>query len=269
MVSNDEFFQRKQAAAVLKHGILERYMTVFAAMTGSAASTGGRVHYIDGYAGPGRYEPEEGQTVGSPGSPLLAAGTAAHLSDKKRDLRCTFIERDAKHAANLSAVLRSEWKGGGSYEVKHGEVAAHLASAVAGTGADPLLIFLDPFGTALGYDLLVQQMLCRAKSAKTEVLLNFNIDSIRRIGGRLFENQAEGTPEQKGRDLTLRRVTDSSGTIGGGRSTQAASTIGRAPLDVQRRSLLTSFACDSKPQPDSSPLRFPSVAGPAMSRSSC
>ena len=213
MVANDEFFQRKQAAAVLKHGVLERYMTVFAAMTGSA-SAGGRVHYIDGYAGPGRYEPEDGQTIGSPGSPLLAAGTAARLAAgaAKRDLQCTFIERDENFAADLSAVLQSEWRGGGSYAVKEGEVETHLPAAVAAAGTDPLLIFLDPFGTALGYDLLVQQLQIRSPIAKTEVLLNFNVESIRRIGGRLTEELEEGSAAYDARELTLRRVD---GFLGG------------------------------------------------------
>jgi three-Cys-motif partner protein len=211
VVANDDFFQRKQAAAVLKHGVLSRYMAVFASMTGSA-STGGRVHYIDGYAGPGRYEPEDGQSVGSPGSPLLAAGTAARLSTAKRDLRCTFIERDPTYAANLAAVLGEEWQGGGSYEVKEGEVETHLAAAVAAAGKNPLLIFLDPFGTALAYDLLVQQIVGRPKGALTEVLLNFNIDSVRRIGGRLLEDLAPGTSRFDARELTLRRID---GFLGG------------------------------------------------------
>jgi hypothetical protein len=47
LTANEAFFQRKQAAAVLKHGILERYPTVFATMTGSS-SRGGRVVYLDG-----------------------------------------------------------------------------------------------------------------------------------------------------------------------------------------------------------------------------
>lgn len=205
VVANDEFFQRKQAAAVLKHGVLERYMTVFASMTGSA-STGGRVHYVDGYAGPGRYDPEDGQSMGSPGSPLLAAGTAARLSGAKRDLRCIFIERDPTYAANLRAVLGKEWHGGGTYEVKEGEVEAHLAAAVATAGADPLLVFLDPFGTALAYQLLVQQVMSRPKHAKTEILLNFNIDSVRRIGGRLSEDLVPGTTGYEAREATLRRV---------------------------------------------------------------
>ncbi len=211
MVANDEFFQRKQAAAVLKHGVLSRYLTVFASMTGSA-SAGGRVHFIDGYAGPGRYEPEYGQPVGSPGSPLLASETATRLSSAKRDLRCTFIESNPVHAANLSAVLGAEWRGGGSYDVKEGEVETHLEAAVSAAGKDPLLIFLDPFGTALAYDLLVQTLAGRPKGAPTEVLLNFNIDSVRRIGGRLSEDLTLRTPKFNSRERTLRRVD---GFLGG------------------------------------------------------
>ena len=205
VVANDEFFQRKQAAAVLKHGVLSRYLTVFASMTGSA-SAGGRVHFIDGYAGPGRYEPEYGQAVGSAGSPLLASETATRLSSAKWDSALARLSDNRFIAANLSAVLGAEWRGGGSYDVKEGEVESHLEAAVSAAGKDPLLIFLDPFGTALAYDLLVQTLAGRPKGAPTEVLLNFNIDSVRRIGGRLSEDLTPGTSKFNSRELTLRRV---------------------------------------------------------------
>lgn len=45
-----DYFEKKQAAAVLKHGILRRYLHVFVSKTGSPA---GEVVYVDGYAGPG------------------------------------------------------------------------------------------------------------------------------------------------------------------------------------------------------------------------
>ena len=49
-----KFHEAKQAAAVLKHAVLDRYVTPFASKTGST-SKDGRVAFIDGYAGPGRY----------------------------------------------------------------------------------------------------------------------------------------------------------------------------------------------------------------------
>jgi len=53
MSASDEFFAQRRAAAAFKHGILERYPVVFAGKAGSITS--GRVVFLDGYAGPGRY----------------------------------------------------------------------------------------------------------------------------------------------------------------------------------------------------------------------
>jgi three-Cys-motif partner protein len=69
------------------HGILRRYLPIFVRETGSA-SRGGRVVYLDGYAGPGAYDD------GQPGSPILAATTAEELQDD-RALVCLYVEKSA------------------------------------------------------------------------------------------------------------------------------------------------------------------------------
>lgn len=71
--SNDvasPFFVSKKAAAVLKHALLDKYVVPFASKTGKHAPDG-RVVYLDGYAGPGRYDD------GTPGSPALILESAA------------------------------------------------------------------------------------------------------------------------------------------------------------------------------------------------
>lgn len=67
------FFEERQAAAILKHGILGRYVRTFCSKTGKE-SPGNRVVYLDGYAGQGAYDD------GQPGSPILAAKTAGSLA---------------------------------------------------------------------------------------------------------------------------------------------------------------------------------------------
>jgi hypothetical protein len=49
-----QFFRKRQGAAVLKHGILRRYLLVFVMKAGRWAPER-RVVYLDGYAGPGMY----------------------------------------------------------------------------------------------------------------------------------------------------------------------------------------------------------------------
>jgi hypothetical protein len=64
----------------------------------------------------------------------------------------------------------------------------------------PLLIFLDPFGTALEAKSIVNA-LRRSSKRSTELLLNFSIESVRRIGGRIYEDD-----RAKGRSASLRRM---------------------------------------------------------------
>lgn len=97
------FFDKEQAAAVLKHGLLRRYPRVFASKTGST-STGNRVVYLDGYAGPGVY------ADGASGSPMLVARTSGAL-DKIRNLHCIYVERNPAYCRQLEAHLaRQTWR---------------------------------------------------------------------------------------------------------------------------------------------------------------
>lgn len=182
MVANEAFFQRKQAAAVLKHGILARYPRVFATMAGKRT---GRVVYFDGYAGPGRYED------GSPGSPLLAVETARAAAKWDRDVECLFAEKDPALAADLRRTLDAEAPPGMKYTVWCGDVAEYVDQAVVLAGDDPMLTFLDPFGTALNYTALTGKLLGRTAGKLTEVLLNLNLESVWRIGGLLTGDEKE------------------------------------------------------------------------------
>lgn len=74
-------------------------MAVFAAMTGSA-SRDGRVHYIDGYAGPGRYEPEKDIHLVVPVRRCWRPAQQHAWPTGTGTLHCTFIERDANHVAD-------------------------------------------------------------------------------------------------------------------------------------------------------------------------
>jgi three-Cys-motif partner protein len=188
VVAHDEFFQRQQAAAVLKHGILKRYPGVFATMAGSRS---GRVLYFDGYAGPGRY------ADGAPGSPLIALETARRTAAWARQVDCIFVEKKRAYADDLRAVLGAEAPAEFTYDVWHGDVADHVDAALARAGDDPMLTLLDPFGTALDYASLTDKLLGRRADQATEVMLNLSLTSVWRIGGLLTgdetEAEADGT----------------------------------------------------------------------------
>ncbi|CAO5236738.1 hypothetical protein FAGKG844_210003 [Frankia sp. AgKG'84/4] len=177
-VANDEFFQRRQAAAVLKHGVVQRYSTVFTTMT-STDSSGRRVVYLDGYAGRGGYED------GTPGSPLLALETARAVAGWDRHVESVFVEADRASYLELTKRLQEAATDGTPWRVRHGDVVEHLDETLELARGLPLLAFLDPFGTALPFDALVERILNRHETAPTEVLLNLNIDLVRRWGGLL------------------------------------------------------------------------------------
>ena len=96
-MDGQDFFDERQGAAVIKHGILRRYLPIFAGKTGSTSESG-RVVYLDGYAGAGVYE------SGEPGSPILAVETARKLAGT-RALECFMIERNRANYLKLCTNL--------------------------------------------------------------------------------------------------------------------------------------------------------------------
>ncbi|MCW3816303.1 three-Cys-motif partner protein TcmP [Micromonospora sp. DR5-3] len=170
-----DFFQKRKAPAAFKHAILSRYPKVFAAKLGST-SRDNQVIFLDGYAGRGRYKD------GEPGSPLLLARSADGLAGS-RQIRGFFVERDEENAAALAKVL-AESGTAMQYAVIPGDLDDHLGSVLQQCGGSPLFAFLDPFGTALAYPSLRQQLLQR-RPGVTEVLLHFTASGVARMGGIL------------------------------------------------------------------------------------
>lgn len=153
------FFSDQQGAAVLKHGVLSRYLPIYASKTGST-SREHRVAYLDAYAGAGAYE------NGVPGSPALAAMTAEALSFRR--IECYMIEQDQD---TYDALCRN-LAGAENCAILHGSVETHLERVLASINEFPLFAFFDPFGLLLPMESL-QRVLERRQS--TEVLLTFSL----------------------------------------------------------------------------------------------
>ncbi len=101
-----------------------------------------------------------------------------------------FIEAKRSFADQLRGVVGTS----GEHLVFHGDAATHLEAALAAAGSDPVLLFLDPFGVSLSLDLLVDSIKKRPAGSKTEVLLNFNIEAVSRIGGILESKKPPAPP---------------------------------------------------------------------------
>lgn len=169
----EDFFHEKRPPAEVKHAILGEYLAVFVGKVGSS-SDGGRVAYVDGFAGPGVYDDE------TPGSPLIAANVGTLLS-RSRQLRGFFIEEKAAHAQALREALTEA--GHHDWEIWNEPAEDALPPILGEVGSDPLLVFLDPHGLAVPFNMLVSQVMARPEI--TEVLLYFTQTGIARLAGLL------------------------------------------------------------------------------------
>ncbi|MBX8688076.1 three-Cys-motif partner protein TcmP [Mycobacterium sp. 20091114027_K0903767] len=169
--------------SVYKHAILEQYVIRFATMTASRLNPKRSVLF-DGFAGRGRFETGE-------------AGSAEHMMLASQKVKSTtqidllLIEKDPKDYESLDAVA-DEYRARGIHIDSHnGDCGDHIGEALQlATGAS-LFVFLDPCGAVLPMDSIRDILRTRGSWPRTEVLLNFSADLIRRAGGQLKKGQLE------------------------------------------------------------------------------
>lgn len=227
LIEHETFFRDKKPAAVFKHAALRQYVTVFATMLGSKFS---EVWVIDGYAGAGEYEGDD-ETPAEPGSPKIVCDIANKVSNCT--VRGVFIEPDRSFAGQLRAVVKAN-SAEGRHIVLEGTAEQRLGEAVAAAGNSPLLIFLDPFGVALSFSALVGAIRSRPVGSITEVLLNFNVESVRRLGGYLAKPDLRDNPILErvdrfvGGDWWRQIFTDTRAADSEGRAAAAAEAVVQA-----------------------------------------
>lgn len=165
------FFAERQGAAIIKHGVVGRYLRYFANKTGSR-SPDHRVAYVDGYAGPGVYDD------GNPGSPQLAADVAA-LVEGIRDLECYFVEKDDDQYAALAEHIGPQLP---TAVVRHGVMEDHIDDILKRFQGLPMLALIDPFGLGLS-DESVRKLAGRVEP--TDLIVNVSLSAVRRHAGHL------------------------------------------------------------------------------------
>lgn len=176
------FHKTKKPAAVLKHEILNQYVTPFASKTGKY-SLDNRVAFIDGYAGPGRYDDGE---IGS-GAMLLQK--AQQLASFPRQVELHFVEKEREFADRLRTVAATEGTGV-EYTIDQGEISAHLPKLLESAEGIPLFTYLDPCGLIIPLDE-VASIFDRPGgrgAPATEVLINLTAH-LRRFAGMLYSNK--------------------------------------------------------------------------------
>jgi three-Cys-motif partner protein len=157
-----------------KHTILRTYLGAWFPIM----SWKPRVVFLDGFAGPGRYE------GGEPGSPIIALESAkSHKARLSKELAFLFVEERSDRADHLSMEIE-KLKCPDSFktEVKCGEFAPTLTAildehAKSDLKLAPTFAMIDPFGFAgIPFELMKRLL----NNPSCELFVSFMVDSINR-----------------------------------------------------------------------------------------
>jgi three-Cys-motif partner protein len=178
--ADDDYWAEPNLPSMFKHTLLDKYVPQFAGMTGSRSSQR-RVVLLDGYAGRGRYG------NGNPGSAERIMMMAQQFTKAALAWTCFFVEQDEESAAVLATVVAEYVAKGVDARAHAGDVSDILDGVLRAAQGLPLFLFLDPTGLGLPYDVLVRLLTEKRLDPwpPTELLLNFSLEAVRRIGGHV------------------------------------------------------------------------------------
>lgn len=160
-----------------KHEILRRYLGAWFPIL---ASSNGRVVFIDGFCGPGKY------SKGEPGSPIIALQEAAKQGARLNACEPVFIfmDEDPRRVEHLrSEIAKFSFPDNFRIDVIQGEFENEFCKMLDYLDQQrqrmaPTFAFIDPFGFAgLPYDLVARLL----KRQHTEVLINFMVAPMNRF----------------------------------------------------------------------------------------
>lgn len=169
--------------SVYKHAILEQYVIRFATMTASRL-TPKRSVLFDGFAGRGRFDTGE-------------AGSAEHMMLASQKVKATtqidllLVEKNPRDYESLNAVADEYRARGIRIDSHNGDCGDYIDDALQLAVGASLFVFLDPCGAVLPMDSIKDILRKRGSRPRTEVLLNFSADLIRRAGGQLKKGQLD------------------------------------------------------------------------------
>src|SRR5689334_3692690 len=105
---NDFFEKSKRNRGRVKHELLRYYLGAYLGILGQSKSSSIKtIIYVDGFAGPGSYQKEDGTS--EDGSPLVALKSAVkhRLHDNfVNPIKMIFIDNNQKNIENLEKTLR-------------------------------------------------------------------------------------------------------------------------------------------------------------------
>lgn len=199
--------------SVYKHAILDQHAIRYATMTASKL-TPKRCVLFDGFAGRVRFD--SGQ-----------AASAEYMMLQAQKVKNTtqidiyLVEKNRPDFVKLDSVA-DEYRGRGiTIVTRNGECEDYLDDALEFARGASLFLFLDPCGAILPFETLKPLLTKRRIWPRTELLMNFSADLVRRAGGQYKAGQlhAAGVAQVDKvcggdwwRDVALRAHVDSDGT---------------------------------------------------------
>ncbi|MDP9267415.1 MAG: three-Cys-motif partner protein TcmP [Acidobacteriota bacterium] len=166
------------AHTVKKHEILRRYWEAWLPIMGT---WNGRILFIDGFAGPGRYE------GGEDGSPVVVLKAAIqHRYKVKAEVLFLFIEKDKDRCEHLRQVLKEmkpSLPGNFKYDCIEGSFDEEITKNLTELAQNkkklaPALVFVDPFGFShTPYETIAKLL----QNPRCDVLINFMFEEINRF----------------------------------------------------------------------------------------
>lgn len=159
-----------------KHEILRRYLAAWFPILGSSH---GRIVYIDGFSGPGRYKD------GEPGSPMIAIDVAVnHRKSTSGEIVFWFIEeRSDRHAHLKEELAKLSLPAHIKVRADSGRFHEMFGNVLASIEADknelaPTFAFIDPFGFSGIPFSLIKSLLGHKRC---EAFITFMVDAINRF----------------------------------------------------------------------------------------
>jgi three-Cys-motif partner protein len=159
-----------------KHQILKRYLKAWFPILNTYH---GRIVYLDGFSGPGRYR------KGEPGSPIIALDVAnSHKKQFKGELVFIFVDERKDRVYNLKKEI-AELKLPSTFRVhaeegQFAQVTTDIFNEIEkeNNTLAPTFAFIDPFG----FSGVPFTLLCRLlKHRSSEALITFMVDSMNRF----------------------------------------------------------------------------------------
>ncbi len=169
--------------SVYKHAILDQYAIRFATMTAKWLRPKRSVLF-DGFAGRGRFD--NGQAAS-------AEHMMLHAQKMKNSTQIDvfLVEQRRADWQRLDEVADEYRARGVNVTTRHGSCEDQLDELYEYAAGASLFLFLDPCGAVLPFDTLRPLLQKRGDRPRTEFLMNFSADLIRRAGGQYKKGQLE------------------------------------------------------------------------------